>query len=48
MCPACLSTVVLMAASAVSSGGVVAVLVNKFLATKGEKQLSPDPKKTNH
>jgi len=47
MCPACMATVALLIGSAVSSGGVAAVVVSKLLAPKGEKNLSENPKGTN-
>lgn len=47
MCPACMANVALLIGSAVSSGGVAAVLVNKLLTPKGEKSLAKSPKKRN-
>jgi hypothetical protein len=35
MCPACMATTAMLIASAVSTGGVVAVLANKLLALSG-------------
>ncbi|MGB9467430.1 MAG: hypothetical protein WBR10_20145 [Candidatus Acidiferrum sp.] len=37
MCPACISTLAIMVAGAMSSGGVTAVVVNKFRALSGAK-----------
>jgi len=48
MCPACLATTALLIASAVSSGGVAAVLVNKLRARRGEKSLQEDSKQIKH
>ena len=47
MCPACMATVALLIGSAVSSGGVAAVVVSKLLAPKGEKSSANGPKGKN-
>lgn len=46
MCPACMAAVALLIGSAVSTGGVVAVVASKLLAPKGEKNLAENPKLT--
>lgn len=40
MCPACMATVALLIGSAVSSGGVAAVVVSRLLGPKGRKSFS--------
>ena len=47
MCPACMTATAMLIASAVSTGGVAAVVVSKLLAPKGGKNLSESPKRTN-
>jgi len=47
MCPACMAATAMLIASAVSTGGVAAVVVSKLLAPKGGKNLSESPKRTN-
>lgn len=48
MCPACMATTALLIASAVSSGGVAAVLVNKLRAPRGEKSVQEGSKRIKH
>jgi len=40
MCPACMAATAMLIASAVSTGGVAAVVVSKLLAPKGAKSFS--------
>ncbi len=40
MCPACMAATAMLIASAVSTGGVAAVVVSKLLAPKGAKRSS--------
>lgn len=47
MCPACMATVALLIGSAVSSGGVAAVVASKLLAPKGAKNLARCLKQKN-
>ena len=47
MCPACMATVALLIGSAVSSGGVAAVLASKLLAPKSGKSLVKSRKEEN-
>jgi hypothetical protein len=47
MCPACLATTAMLIASAVSSGGVVAVLGNKLLAMSGNRSAKSSMEKAN-
>ncbi len=47
MCPACMAATAMLIASAVSTGGVAAVMVSKLLAPKGEKNLANSPKEEN-
>jgi hypothetical protein len=44
MCPACMATTVFLIASAISSGGVAAVLVNRLRAPRGEKSVQEGSK----
>ena len=48
MCPACLTTLALMAASATSTGCLTALSITKLLTTSGEKNTPkhPDKKET--
>lgn len=47
MCPACMAATAMLIASAVSTGGVAAVMVSKLLAPEGEKSLASCPKGKN-
>jgi hypothetical protein len=47
MCPACLATTAMLIASAVSTGGVVAVLANKLLAMSGNRSAKSSMEKAN-
>lgn len=39
MCPACLATLAMMVAGTASTGGVAAVLIQKFRVKKGVKKM---------
>jgi hypothetical protein len=43
MCPACMATIALIAASATSAGGVTALAVNRLRAKSSAKQSDPTP-----
>jgi hypothetical protein len=47
MCPACLATTAMLIASAVSTGGVAAVLANKLLALSGMSLANSSVEKAN-
>ena len=47
MCPACMATVALLIGSAISSGGVAAVVASKLLAPKGEKSVAENRREPN-
>jgi len=47
MCPACMATTAMLIASAVSTGGVVAVLANKLLALSGMSLANSSVEKAN-
>jgi len=42
MCPACIATTAMLIASAVSAGGVTAVLANKLFAKKISRNMHRD------
>jgi hypothetical protein len=42
MCPACIATTAMLIASAVSAGGVTAVLANKLFAKKVSRNIFRD------
>jgi hypothetical protein len=50
MCPACLSTVVLLAAGGASAGGLAALVTKKIRAKRGANDFSdqPNPRRTRH
>ena len=47
MCPACISTLAVMVAGAVSSGGVMAVVVSKFRELSGMSDAKSSVEKAN-
>jgi hypothetical protein len=47
MCPACISTLAIWVAGAVSSGGVMAVVVSKFRARSGNSSAKSSMEKAN-
>jgi hypothetical protein len=47
MCPACLATTAMLIVSAVSTGGVAAVLANKLLAMNGNRSAKSAMEKAN-
>jgi hypothetical protein len=50
MCPACLSTAVLLAAGGASAGGLAALVSKKIRARRGTDDFShnPNPRRTHH
>lgn len=50
MCPACLSTVVLLAAGGASAGGLAALVAKKIHAKSGADDLpdNPNPRRSHH
>jgi hypothetical protein len=48
MCPVCIATASLIAAGAISTGGLTAFAVRKFLTKRVANEISPNLSKENH